>query len=185
MKIKFCLCLLTIVINYITLSAQQNNTADKFLSYLNNYQKKELESILTPDFKFKREFTSKITDRNEFLNKYLEDSKTLDAKFQVIKKYDEKNQNNYLVEDQSLYMKLLDVKFPTWKMSIATIGDKVSMVTLAPTEDYDNYIKEVGSKGQKFNSWMNKNHPEVNLAKTGLSQILNYLYAYVDSLKIK
>lgn len=185
MKIKSYLCLLMVAISCIIVSAQQKNTADKFLIYLNNYQKKELEAIITPDFKFKREFASKTTDRQEFLNNYLKDSKTLMAKFRVIYQYNEKNQGFYVVEDQSLYLKLLDVKFPQWKMTITTSGEKVSEVTLAPTEDYDNYITEMGSKGEKFNSWMNKNYPKVNLAKTALSQMLDYLYAYVDYQGVK
>lgn len=182
MKIKFCLSLLMIVFSCSKVFTQQANTADKFLNYLNDYNKKELESIITPDFQFKREFAKKITDRKEFLNKYLEDSETLVAKFHVIKKSNEKNPNDYVVKDQSQYLKLLDVKFPTWKMSIATKGDKVSSVTLAPTEDYDGYIAEINSKTEKFNSWMNEHHSEVNLRNlTDLSQILEYLNEYVES----
>lgn len=186
MKIKLYLCLLISVISCITLSAQEKNTADKFLSYLNNYKKKELENIITPDFKFKREFVNKTTDRQEFLHKYLEDSETLAAKFYVIKKYSEKNKDYYVVQDQSLYLKLLDVEFPQWNMTITTTGEKVSEVTLAATEDYDNYITEVGLKGEKFNSWMKKTHPEVKLEKvTDVSRILDYLYAYIDSQGIR
>jgi hypothetical protein len=183
MKIKLYLCLLIVVISNSKAFTQQKNMPDKFLSYLNNYQHIELETIITPDFKFKREFVTKITDRKEFLSRYLEDSKTLKAKFLVIGKYNEKD---YLVKDESLYLKLLDVKFPKWKMTITTTGEKVSMVTLAATEDYKNYVTELDSKWEKFNSWVSKHYPEVNLAKlTDLSQILHYLYAYVDAQGIK
>ncbi len=186
MKIKFYLCLLILMMTYSKLYTQQRNTADKFLIYLNHYQSKELEAIITPDFKFKREFVTKTTDRKEFLSSYLEDSKTLKAKFHVIENASEKNKNDYVVEDRSLYLKLLDVKFPKWKMTITTAGEKVSSVTLAPTEDYKNYITELNSKGEKFNSWMKKHYPEVDLAKlTDLPQTLHYLYAYVDAKGIK
>lgn len=182
MKTKLYLCLLMAAISSITVSAQKMSTADQFLSYFNNYQKKELAGMLTPDFKFKRKFSTVITDRKEFLNKYLEDSETLIAKFKVIKKPDGKNQNYYVVEDQSQYLKLLDVKFPKWNMTITTAAGKVSQVMLAPTNDYDNYVTELTSKTEKFNSWMNDNHPEVDLEKpTDLSLSLEYLNEYIES----
>lgn len=66
MKIKSYLCLLLVVIICITVSAQKMSTEDKFLNYFNNYQKKELEGIITSGFKFKREFSKVITDRKSF-----------------------------------------------------------------------------------------------------------------------
>jgi len=182
MKIKSYLCLLLVVISSITISAQKMSTADQFLSYFNNYQKKELTGIITSDFKFKREFSEVITDRKEFLNKYLEDSQTLIAKFKVIKKPEGENQNYYVVEDQSQYLKLLDVKFPKWNMTITTAAGKVSQAMLSPTSDYDNYVTELTSKTEKFNSWMEENHPEVDWEKLkDLSQVLEYLNEYVES----
>ncbi|MCX8525595.1 hypothetical protein OF897_16905 [Chryseobacterium formosus] len=182
MKVKSYLYLLLVLISSITISAQKISTTDQFLSYFNNYQKKELEGIITSDFKFKREFSKVITDRKEFLNKYLEDSQTLIAKFKVIKKPDGKNQNYYVVEDQSQYLKLLDVKFPRWNMTITTTAGKVSQAMLSPTNDYDNYVTELTSKTEKFNSWMEENHPEIDLEKLkDLSQVLEYLNEYVKS----
>lgn len=182
MKIKTSLCLLLTVIGCMTISAQKTSTADQFLNYLNKYQKKELTAIITPDFKFKRQFSTKTTGRKEFLDSYLEDSQTLIAKFKVIKKPDGKNQNYYVVEDQSQYLKLLDVQFPKWNMTITTVAGKVSQVLLAPSDDYDTYIAELNSKGEEFNTWMHENYPEVDLTKlTDVSQTLEYLNNYVDS----
>lgn len=182
MKTKLYLCLLMAAVNSVTVSAQKMNTADKFLDYFNNYQKKELAGIITPDFKFKRKFSKVVTDRKEFLNKYLEDSETLIAKFEVISKPEGKNQNYYVVEDQSQYLKLLDVQFPKWNMTITTAAGKVSQVMLAPTEDYDNYVTDLASKTEQFNAWMQENHPEVNLEKLkDLSRDLEYLYEYIES----
>jgi hypothetical protein len=170
-----------VTISSITASAQEN-TADQFLKYLNSYQKEELARMITPDFKFKRKFATKTTDRKEFLYKYLEDSKALRAKFKVIEKPDGKTQNYYVVEDQSQYLKLLDVKFPKWNMTITTVGGKVSEVILAPTEDYDTYVAELNSKGEKFNAWMQERHPKVRLEKlTDLAQVVDYLNEYVQS----
>ncbi|REC53033.1 hypothetical protein DRF62_14680 [Chryseobacterium piscium] len=83
------------------------STEDKFLNYFNNYQKKELEGIINSGFKFKREFSKVITDRKEFLNKYLEDPQTLIAKFKVIEKPDGKNQNYYVVKKSAMVMNAL------------------------------------------------------------------------------
>lgn len=182
MKIKYYLCLLMAVISCATVSSQKMNTADKFLNYLNKYKKKELAAITTPDFKFKRKFSTKITGKKEFLGSYLEDSQTLIAKFHVVKKPNGKSQNYYVVEDQSQYLKLLNVKFPRWNMTITTVAGKVSQVMLAPTEDYDTYITELNSKAEQFNSWMNENYPEVDFDKvTDITQILEYMNAYVES----
>lgn|GEM_PF-5409537 len=181
MKYPLNLYLFFLIISTISVSAQRTTVADKFLNYLNNYKKKELATIITPNFKINRTFSKKITDKREFLGNYLEESESFIAKYKVISKSIQKNKSKYLVEDQSQYLKLLDVKFPKWNLTITTVTGKVSSVTLAPTDDYDTYIAELNSKIAKFNSWMQEDHPETDLEKIGIPEVLEYLHKYVES----
>lgn len=179
MKVKSYLYLLMVAVSSITVSAQKMTTADKFINYFNKYQKNAIIKITTSDFKFKDQFSEETMDKYEFLTDYFDDCETVIAKYKVIKKTTQKNKSYYVVEEQSQYLKLLNIKFAKWNMTITTLGGKVSQVILSPTKDYDNYITELNSKTEKFNSWMKENHPEVDLDKLeDLSQILEYLNDY-------
>jgi hypothetical protein len=161
--------------------SQKNNPSQKFITYLNNYQEKELATIITSDFKLKRSFSSIVTNRKEFLASYLKDCETLIAKYKIIEQPNEENQNYYLVLDQSQYLKLLQVKFPTWKMFIKTVAGKVSEVTLEPTEDYESYLEELNSKTELFYTWMSENYPEADIQNTNdLSVTIDYLNTYIQ-----
>ena len=161
--------------------AQTKLVSEKFIECLNNYQGKELSKIITADFKIVRTFSNEVTGRAAFLGSYMKDSKSLIAKYKIVERPAGKDKNYYVVLDQSQYLKLLDVKFPTWKMKIATIKGKISRVTLEPTADYDAYQEELESKTATFNVWMSENYP--NIPSSNLSEmrvILNFLHTYLE-----
>lgn len=169
------------VISCIPVSAQEN-PADKFLKYFNNYQKKELALMTTSDFKFSNESSDGTLDRYDFFTFYFDDCETLLTKYKVIKKTTQKTKSEYLVEEQSQFFKLLDVKFPKWNMTITTVKGEVDKVTLTPAEGYDAHTAELKSGTEKFDAWMNEHYPEVDLEKlTDPFPILDYLNKYVQS----
>lgn len=137
--------------------------------------------MTTADFTFTRDFSKKITDREEFLNRYLKDSQTLSAQFISIQKTEDKNQTHYLVEDHSEFMKLLGIKSPIWKLTITVSDGKVSEMMLARTEAYDAYVQETRSKSEPFYLWIGTHHKEVAVEKLAdVSQLLKLLVEYVN-----
>ncbi|WP_153393225.1 hypothetical protein [Chryseobacterium vaccae] len=182
MKTKLYLCLLMAAVSSITVSAQTMSLADQFISYFNNYQKKELAMMTTSDFKFKNESSDEILNRYDFFTFYFDDSETLLSKYKIIKKTTQKDKTYYVVEEQSQFFKLLDVKFPKWNMTITTVEGEVDEVALTPTEGYDAYMTELKSKTEKFDAWMTEHYPKVDLEElTDPFLILEYLNKYVQS----
>lgn len=65
-----------------------------------------------------------------------------------------------MVEDESSYFTYLNIKNPSWKITIATIGNKVTRVTIDTTEKYYLHAMEMRVKHDAFTAWLKSNYPE-------------------------
>jgi hypothetical protein len=94
----------------LTACAQNvTSPAGKFLSFLNDYQKDSLQNLITNDFQLKRTYTKYDNDKSSFLDKYLPNSRAYNGKYIILSVISDIEPKKYLVEDQSDYLKYLNV----------------------------------------------------------------------------
>ena len=67
----------------------------------------------------------------------------------------------FLVEDQSDYLKYLNVDYPTWKITIYTKHNKINLVTIDTTETYEKYLANIKIADELFMTWLKSNYPEI------------------------
>lgn len=154
---------LTFLLLMTSVTASGQNTqssAGKFFDFLNSYQKDSLQNILTDDFQLKRTYTTYSNDKNSFLEKYVPNSKAFNGKYKILKIITDIEPQQFLVEDQSDYLKYLDVDYPTWKITIATEQKKINQVTIDTTDVYQNYLADIKIADEKFTTWLKVKYPE-------------------------
>ena len=139
----------------------QSNTSDKFFEFLNSYQEDSLRNILTDDFQLNRTYTTYSNDKSSFLDEYLPNSKAYNGKYKILKVISEIEPKQFLVEDQSDYLKYLNVDYPTWKITIYTKHNKINLVTIDTTETYEKYLANIKIADELFMSWLKSNYPEI------------------------
>lgn len=139
----------------------KSNTADKFLNFLNNYQIDSLRAVLADNFQLERTYTTYTNDKNSFIDKYVPNSKIFNAKYKIIKRNNSGRTTEFLVEDQSDYLKYLDIDYPKWEIKIAANGqEKIENMTIDTTENYQTYLTQTKKKGEQFESWLKQNYPD-------------------------
>ena len=135
-------------------------TAEVFLTYLNNYQIDSLQMLITDSFQINRTYTSISHDKSTFINKYVPNSKNNNGKFNIIKSNTIGNVTEFLVEDQSDYLKYLDIEFPQWIIKIkVNEQNKVENMTIDTTKNYNDYMTQTKEMGNKFESWLTEKYP--------------------------
>jgi hypothetical protein len=137
----------------------QNSVVEKFFQYTNNFQVDSLRSILTEDFTFRRTFTTRTNSKSNFLNDYMPLSKQFNGKFILRKVISEDEPTQYLVEDQSDYLELLDIQYPQWILTIETKGDSIQSVLEDTTDTYIMYKMESKLKDHAFSTWLLLHYP--------------------------
>jgi hypothetical protein len=155
----------TFLLLLVTLTAwgqSQKNISDIFFEFLNSYQKDSLQNILTDDFQLNRTYTTYSNDKSSFLDKYLRNSKAFNGKYKILKVISENEPKQFLVEDQSDYLKYLNVDYPTWKITIFTKNNKINMVTIDTTETYEKYSANIKIADEIFMNWLKSNYPNVS-----------------------
>ncbi len=140
----------------------QNMTSptDKFLIFLNGYQKDSLQNLITNDFQLKRTYTKYYNDKSSFLDKYLPNSRAYNGKYKILRVISDIEPKKYLVEDQSDYLKYLNVEYPTWKITIETKDNRVKLVTIDTTETYRKYSADIKIAEEIFMTWLKSNYPK-------------------------
>lgn len=134
---------------------------EKFIHYVNTYQKDSLQQIITPGFVYKYGFVDYKHDYNSFINQYINLSKSLEADFVVIKKLPGKNPEKFHLRDNGNYFKYLEVTPPEWIISIHT--DDAGMIDWAQldtVQGYAKYVAEITPKNKKFENWLGANFKE-------------------------
>lgn len=137
------------------------STADKFLSYLNHYQVDSLQTLIADNFQLKRTYTTYTNDKKSFIEKYVPNSKNFNGTYKILKSTRSGQEVDFLVEDQSDYLKYLSIDFPKWKIQVITNRQgKVEHVTIDTTENYQTYLTQTKEKGGQFESWLKLKYPD-------------------------
>ena len=141
-------------------AAQSKHPANRFIQFLNNYQRDSLANLLDDDFLMTRTYAKYTNDKQSFLGKYIDKSKAGQAKFIVLKEISIKEPRQYLVADESNFFKYLGLKSPNWKLTISTKGDKVLLTSIDTTTNYRKYLLELKVKDGEFNAWLTQKYPK-------------------------
>ncbi|MBL7764655.1 MAG: hypothetical protein JNJ58_01055 [Chitinophagaceae bacterium] len=159
-RILFPFSILLIMVSLAVKGQHQSTAEYLFLEYLNNYQKDSLQNLLSEDFEFKRSYTTLTMDKANLIEKYLPESKAFQGKFIVLKVLHQQDPKQFLVEDQSNYLKYLKVDYPTWKMTITVKNNLIEQVYMDTTDKYQDYVKNVKIVAKVFMNWLQKHYPE-------------------------
>jgi transposase len=136
------------------------NPANKFLDFLNNYQVDSLQTLVADNFQLKRTYNPVTSDKKSFIEKYIPNSKNFKGKFKILKTTTKEQATQFIVEDQSDYMKYLHIDYPKWKIEIiATEQNKIASMTIDTTKNYQSYLKQVKEKGGEFENWLKFKYP--------------------------
>ena len=136
------------------------NPADKFLDFLNNYQVDSLETLVADNFQLKRTYTTYTNDKKSFIDKYVPNSKSVNGKYKILKATNSGLTTDFLVEDESDYLKYLNIEYPKWKVQIITNGQgMIENMTVDTTENYQTYLTQTKEKGEQFDSWLKLKYP--------------------------
>lgn len=136
------------------------STPDKFLDFLNNYQTDNLRVLVADSFQLQRTYITYKNDKTSFIEEYVPNSKNFNGKYTVLKATYNKQTTEFLVKDQSDYLKYLDIDYPKWKIILTTNSKgKISSMTIDSTESYQTYLLQVKQKDENFESWLKVNYP--------------------------
>ena len=161
MKKKLFTIIAGISLSLTSCVQSQPNTSEKFFEFLNSYQEDSLRNILTDDFQLNRTYTTYSNDKSSFFDEYLPNSKSYNGKYKILKVISEIEPKQFLVEDQSDYLKYLNVDYPTWKITIYTKHNKINLVTIDTTETYEKYLSNIKIADELFMSWLKSNYPDI------------------------
>jgi hypothetical protein len=154
-------CTILFLVFSLSACAQKKlSPAEKYIEFLNNYQKDSLDALLTDDFVQRRTFAKFSNNKTSLLNWYIPYSQAVDGKYEILEVISDKEPQQFLVKDISEYFRYLKIDYPQWKLIISTKGNKVTEVVIDTTETYQKYIKEVKLKDEHFRNWLKKKYPD-------------------------
>jgi hypothetical protein len=151
---------LSIAIQFVSHAQSDLKCAEKFISFLNDYDSTRLDSLLTPDFELKRNFVNYHHDRERFMGQYIMYNRNLKGKFKILETISTKNPIQFLVEDQSIYFDKLEIKYPTWKITLHIKNQQIQKMVLDSTNYYHQYVEDSKLKGGQFNDWVKEKYPD-------------------------
>jgi len=156
--------ILTLIFGFIfCVSFGQNskpNSADKFLSFLNNYEDDSLRIIVADNFKLQRTYTTFANDKKSFLENYVKDSKVYHGKYRVLKRTENGNKTEYIVKDESNYMKYLKISYPKWIITILTNNEnKIEHMLIDTIGNHQLYLTQSKQKTKEFEKWITQKYP--------------------------
>lgn len=153
------LIFLFLLISLASFGQKKPSPEDHFFNWLNNYQKDSLRNLLAEDFLLRRTYTTYFNDKSSFLDKYIPDSKAYNGKYKILKVITDIEPRQFLVEDQSDYLKYLNVGYPTWNITLMVKDEKIQQVIIDTTEAYQKYLEEIKVADEKFMTWLKFNYP--------------------------
>jgi hypothetical protein len=130
----------------------------RFFQYVNSYQRDSLNALLTDDFILSRGYTSISSDREDFLDNYLHNSKLYRGQFKIIKVLHKSQPMEFLVKDKTEYLECLNVRYPQWKFTIYTHDNKIQRAHIDTCVGYSEYVTHIQKREQDFEAWLNKAH---------------------------
>lgn len=137
----------------------------KFLEFLNQYEKDSLNTILADDFYYiSLNTNSDSIDKQTFLGERLKRIKVFHGEYNLLKILSKTEPEVFLVEDRSDYLKLLNVDFPIWKITIKKdINSKIKQVIQDTTGNFEKYCAAIQSKEEVFKNWLKIKYPKETL----------------------
>ena len=137
------------------------NPADKFFNFLNHYQVDSLQTLLADNFQLIRTYTTYTNDKKSFIEKYVPNSKNFNATYKVLKTTQSGQTTDFLVQDQSDFLKYLNIDIPRWKVQVTTNEqEKILLVTIDTTESHQAYLTQTKQKGEQFENWLKQKYPD-------------------------
>lgn len=139
--------------------------ATKFINSVNTYNSDSLQVFVADNFQLKRTYINYTNDKKEFLGIYLQQSKHFGGQYKILNATEKGNEIDFVVEDQSNYMKSLKIDFPKWKIKIKTNDkNKIASMLIDTTETYQTYLTQSKLKSKEFEKWINENYPTEYMA---------------------
>lgn len=139
-------------------NAQQNNVANKFISFTNSWQTDSLSKLLSDDFKLIRTYNQIERDKNWYTGYYMSVSRACHGAFDIIQTNSDRP-TVFIVEDNSDFIQYLGVAKPKWQITVATRGEEVYLVTIDSLKGAYRYFKELTTAVEEFESWLKETHP--------------------------
>jgi hypothetical protein len=152
-----------LLISQIAFGQKKIVQEEKFIFFLNSYNKDSLDKILTDSFELIRTYSDFRNDKKTFLNDYLPNSKAYNGKYKIIKNIKITKPRQFLVEDKSDYFKYLKIENPKWLFTVFLEGNKVRKLNIDSTKGYAKFQSEIRKKNLYFDSWIKEKHKEINL----------------------
>lgn len=151
-----------------TAAFKENEPPGKqLIGFLNSYQAQKLARITSDDFIIVSGWSSYITSREDFLGEYIHISKAVNAKFNIRDTLSLKPEK-YRVEDESDYLKLLEIDYPEWILSFEyEKSGKVSVMRLDTTDSYTRFKEQYAAKERLFYSWLSLQYPADSATNLG------------------
>lgn len=148
---------------FLTACNNKQSTAEKFMDYMNNYQIDQLKDITTDDFEMQHIFTGFNLDKDDFIEKYIKDSKNQKAKHHIISSTTDGLSTDYVIEDQNEYAALLKIDYSKLKFKVTTNTEqKVESVIVDTIKGYQKYTDLARAKLEKFQTWLMNKYPDDN-----------------------
>jgi hypothetical protein len=140
----------------------QSTPAEKFIAFLNNYQKDSLNDLLADDFELQRTYSSYSNNKKTFLEDYISSSKAYHGKYKILKVMSNVEPQQFLVEDHSDYLQYLKIEKPKWIMTFFSDKNKINRLNIDSTISYSQFTEDLKKKSIAFDSWVKEKHPEIN-----------------------
>jgi hypothetical protein len=134
--------------------------ADKFFKFLNDYQTDSLQALVADNFQLKRTYATYANDKKSFIEKYVPTSKNFNGKYKILSKKNNGAITDFLVEDQSDYLKYLNIVYPKWKIKITVNEEsKIETMLIDTTKNHQVYLTQAKVKGGMFDKWLKLKYP--------------------------
>jgi hypothetical protein len=131
-----------------------------FFNFLNTYQADSLQTLLADNFKIKRTFAIEKTDRIHFFEYHIPVSSNINSKFKVLKFEISGKSEKYLIEEESDFIKLLDIDHPRWIITlIKDSSNKIETAIFDTTDTFRKYLNQSEAKGRGFFKWLEHSFP--------------------------
>lgn len=139
---------------------QPKSTGERFIQHVNAWNGDSLAPMLSNDFMLRRNFTGITNTKADFLGSYLRNSQKLHGRYRVVEKLSQGNPEVFLVEDESDFFSYLMIESIQWKLSVHTNKQNlIDEVRIDSTAGYAAYTLAARFVTDKFNRWLEENHP--------------------------
>ena len=130
-----------------------------FFRFTNAYRAEKLAPLVAEDFEMKRTYAAAKHDKNTFLYSFIPGSKACHRKYKVLKTLANNAPRQFLVEEQSDFLKYFGIDSPTWIFTIVTADNLIQHVNVDTNETYRPYRTALQRAHAPFLDWLQANYP--------------------------